>query len=126
MSRFHVLIFLFSLLILDCSTSTTKSLTEAEKAKLDPPLLHLLTSKPIDENQLDIFTRPDGTKEYTIIVRSDQSEEIKKMGFAISSAFGDVMVARVTIEELRKIVSLPSVRSIEAGSKNFIQRQKKQ
>jgi hypothetical protein len=118
-NRFPLAIVLSSVLTLHCSS--TKSLSEAEKAKLDLPLLHLLTGKPVEENRLDILTRSDGTKEYAIIIRSNHSEEIKEMGIAISSVFGDVIVARATIKELRKIVSLSSVRAIEVGSKNIIQ-----
>jgi hypothetical protein len=118
-NRFPLAIVLSSVLTLHCSS--TKSLSEAEKAKLDLPLLHLLTGKPVEENRLDILTRSDGTKEYAIIIRSNHSEEINEMGIAISSVFGDVIVARATIKELRKIVSLSSVRAIEVGSKNIIQ-----
>jgi hypothetical protein len=118
-NRFPLAIVLSSVLTLHCSS--TKSLSEAEKAKLDLPLLHLLTGKPVEENRLDILTRSDGTKEYAIIIRSNHSEEIKEMGIAVSSVFGDVIVARATIKELRKIVSLSSVRAIEVGSKNIIQ-----
>ena len=118
-NRFPLAIVLSSVLTLHCSS--TKSLSEAEKAKLDLPLMHLLTDKPVEENRLDILTRSDGTKEYAIIIRSNHSEEIKEMGIAISSVFGDVIVARATIKEIRKIVSLSSVRAIEVGSKNIIQ-----
>jgi hypothetical protein len=118
-NRFPLAIVLSSVLTLHCSP--TKSLSEAEKAKLDLPLMYLLTGKPVEENRLDILTRSDGTKEYAIIIRSDHSEEIKEMGIAISSVFGDVIVARATIKEIRKIVSLSSVRAIEVGSKNIIQ-----
>ena len=118
-NRFPLAIVLSSVLTLHCSS--TKSLSEAEKAKLDLPLMHLLTGKPVEENRLDFLTRSDGTKEYAIIIRSNHSEEIKEMGIAVSSIFGDVIVARATIKELRKIVSLSSVRAIEVGSKNIIQ-----
>jgi cyanophycinase-like exopeptidase len=88
---------------------------------IEPPLIRLLTDEHADENMLEVSRRADGTKEYAVIIRSNHSEEIKKMGGSVSSVFGDVIVARVTTKELRKIVSLLSVRAIQVGSKNTIQ-----
>jgi len=84
-------------------------------------LLHMLTEKPIEENRLDIFIRADGTKEYAVIIRSYHSEEIKEMGVAMSSVFGDVIVARATIPQLRTLVALPSVSAIQTGTINLPQ-----
>jgi hypothetical protein len=110
------------LALLSFHCSSTKTLTYAEKSKLDSHLIHLLESNQIDKNFVDETIRADGSKEYTVIVRADHLEEIKAMGVAVSSIFGDVIVVHATLEELRKIVSLPSVRSLEAGSKRGIQR----
>jgi hypothetical protein len=119
MIRFPVIFVVFSLLALHCSS--TKSLTDAEKAKLDRHLVRLLSGDQVDETLFDVQEKADGVKLYSVILRSNQSEEIKKMGVAVSSVFGDVIVARVTIKELQKIVSLTSVHAIETGSKNLIQ-----
>jgi hypothetical protein len=43
------------------------------------------------------------------------------MGIKVSSVFEDVIVVHATIDELRKIISLASVRSMQAGSRNTIQ-----
>jgi hypothetical protein len=118
-NRFPLAIILFSVLTLHCSS--TKSLSEAEKAKLDQPLLHLLTGKPIQENRLDIFTRSDGTKEYAVIVQSEHPEAIRARGITMSSVFGDVIVVHVTLEELKNIVSLPTVQAVRTGSRRIIQ-----
>jgi hypothetical protein len=118
-NRFPWAILLSSVLTLHCSS--TKPLSEAEKAKLDPPLLHLLTGKPIQENRLDILTRSDGTKEYAVIVQSEHPEAIRALGITVSSVFGDVIVVHVTLEELKNIVSLPTVRAVRTGSRRTIQ-----
>jgi hypothetical protein len=120
-SRFPLVIVLFSIVALYCSS--TKSLSEAEKAKLDLPLLHLLTDKPVEENRLDIFIRTDGTKEYAVIVQSIHPEDIRTLGITISSVFGNIIVVYVTLEELKNIVSLPSVQAIRTGSRRTIQQQ---
>jgi hypothetical protein len=106
--------------LLFCQCSLTHSLSQTEKAKLDPQLIRLLTGNQND-NQFTSSQRSDGTKEYAVIITSEHSEEIKSTGASVSSVFGDVIVARATIDELRKIVSLPAVRAIESGSKNTTQ-----
>ena len=117
--RFPLAIILSSVLTLHCSS--TKSLSEAEKAKLDLPLLHLLTDKPREENRLDIFTRSDGTKEYAVIVQSEHPEALRALGITVSSVFGDIIVVHVTLEELKNIVSLPTVQAVRTGSRRIIQ-----
>jgi hypothetical protein len=118
-NRFSVVIILSSILSLHCAS--TDSLSEAEKAKLDLPLLHLISGTPGDETRLDVLTRPDGTKEYAVIVRSDNPDALRALGINISSVFADVIVVHVTLDELKKIVSLPAVQSIRTGSKRTIQ-----
>jgi hypothetical protein len=109
------------LMLLSLHCSSTKSLSDAEKGKLDPPLIRLFTGEQVDKNLVGETLRPDGAKEYAVIVRSEHSEDIKALGVAVSSVFGDVIVVHATIEELRKIASLPTVRALEAGSKKTIQ-----
>jgi hypothetical protein len=110
----------FVFLSLHCSSS--KSLSDTEKAKLDPPLFHLFAGEQVDKSLVNETLRPDGIKEYAVIVRSEDPEEIQALGIAVSSVFGDVIVVHATIEELRKIASLPTVRALQAGSKKTIQR----
>jgi hypothetical protein len=119
MRRFSVMIIVFSLLNLHCSS--TKPLTNTEKAKLDRHLVQLLSGEQFDETLFDVQTNTDGTKLYAIIIRSNQFEEIKKMGIAVSSVFGDVIVARASIPQLRILVALPSVHAIQTGTINLPQ-----
>lgn len=106
----------FFLLLAGCSSTT--ELTEAERQKLDPQLTMLLRGDIVAESDLDAGLRKDGTKEYGVIIRSKNVEEIKQAGIQIGSAFSDVITARVTIPELRKILSLASVRAVQSSSKN--------
>jgi hypothetical protein len=117
--RFFFIIIFFSLLALHCSE--TKSLTNTEKAKLDRHLVQLLSGEQVDETLFDVQTNTDGTKLYAVIIRSNQSEEIKKMGIAVNSIFGDVIVARASIPQLRILVALPSVHAIQTGTINLPQ-----
>jgi hypothetical protein len=118
-NRFPLAIVLISILTLHCSS--TKSLSEAEKAKLDPPLLHLLSGDRDDDKRLDITHRADGTKEYAVIVQSEHPEAIRALGITVSSVFGDVIVVHITLEELKNIVSLPTVQAVRTGSRRTIQ-----
>ncbi len=121
MNRFYLLI-IIAILSIDCSSTNT--LTDAEKAKLDPPLIRLLKGEESAIDNTGVFYRTDGTREYAVIIRTEKPEDLKNLGIRISSVFGDVVVAHVTTEELRKIISLTSVKAAEAGSKNFIQPKK--
>ena len=107
-----------SLILILVGCSSTKELTEAERQKLDPQLTMLLRGDAVADSDLDVGPRTDGSKEYAVIIRSKNAEEIKQAGIQIGSAFSDVITARVTISELRKIVGLASVRAIQASSKN--------
>jgi hypothetical protein len=119
---FPPLLLVLSLLLFQCSP--TNSLSDTEKAKLDPVLARLFAGEQVDKSLVGEVIHPDGKNEYTVIVRSDQPEKVKELGVVVSSVFGDVMVVHATLDDLRKIVSLPSVRTIEAGAKKTLQRMK--
>jgi hypothetical protein len=96
-------------------------LTQAELAKLSPPLQQLVTGKVLAGEELDATRRPDGDTEYAVIIRSSNPEELRRAGIPLNSVFGDVCTARLTLKELRSAAALPSVRWIETGTKNFPQ-----
>jgi len=81
--------------------------------------MRLLSGAGVDEKDYDVGIRPDGVKEYEVIIRSNSTEELRSAGIKIQSVFGNVLTACLTLSELRKILSLPSVRSVENGSKNY-------
>ena len=82
-----------------------------------------MIGEQIDTSRLVISIRNDGQKEYAVIIRSDDSKGLKKQCIRLNSITGDVIVSRLTIDELEMIVKLNSVRSVGTGSKNFIQQQ---
>jgi len=103
------------------SCSATSRLSDVERAKLDPALQRLLAQDRIDEKEYDTSVRADGSKEYGLSVRSNNADEMRKAGIRVSSVFGDVVTVRVTLDELRKLVRLGSVRSIQNSSSNYPQ-----
>lgn len=112
---------LSALCMLLVACTATNRLSDAERAKLDPALQRLLAQERVVQSEYDATVRPDGSKEYGLVVRSNNADEIKKAGISVSSVFGDVITVRVTVEELRKLVGLSSVRSVQNGSKNYPQ-----
>jgi len=107
------------LLLVSCSGA--KQLSDNERSKLDPAVQRLLTRERVVESDYDSTVRPDGSREYGLVVRGGNADEVKKAGIRVSSVFGDVMTVRVTLEELRKLVGLSSVRSVQNSSKNYPQ-----
>ncbi len=100
-----------------CAT-TGPQLTTQEKEKLDPALQRLVLGTSPSRTEYDITPGAPGEDTFGVIVRSTNIDEIRNAGCAVTSAFGDVAVVRVTVSQIRKLVTLPSVRNITNGSKN--------
>jgi hypothetical protein len=107
------------LLLVSCAT--TSRLSEVERAKLDAALQRLLAQEQVDEKDYDTTVRADGVREFGLSVRSNNADEIRKAGIRVSSVFGDVVIVRVTLDELKKLVTLSSVRSVQNSSRNYPQ-----
>ncbi|HXG37426.1 MAG TPA: hypothetical protein VNL36_01505 [Bacteroidota bacterium] len=110
---------LFLLLLGFFACRTTAPLTDAEKAKLDPALIALLEREDTVEGDYVVSARANGEKQYAVIIRSTRPEELRAAGIPIEAVVGDVITARVTKEELRKLVSLPSVRAVTNSGRDY-------
>jgi hypothetical protein len=106
------------LLVYACAGSS--DLSKEERSKIDPAIMELLSGTAVDEHAYDVGLRPDGTKEYEVIIRLTTTDELRSAGIKIQTAAGTVATARVTLSELKKILHFPSVRSVENGSKNAL------
>lgn len=114
--RFLHVTLLLPIALAACQSSL--ELTEAEKAKFDARLQPLISGKAdIVESDYDVSTNKDGKKIYGIIVRGSSAEDIRKLGIAVNSTLGEIITTRCTIEEMKKIAKLPSVKAIEAPQK---------
>lgn len=111
---------LFALALFGIACAGTRTLSDAERAKLDPSLQRLLTGERVMESEYDSTVRSDGTREYGLSVRCSNADELKKAGINVSSVFGDVVTVRVSLDELKTLVGLASVGFIENGSKNIL------
>jgi hypothetical protein len=106
------------LLLFVASCCGSRELSSLERAKLTPGLLALLTEESAPDDLYDVSTGSDGTKEYGVIIRSTNPGELRAQGIKVQSVIGDVITARVSKEQLRSLLSLPSVRSVDQGSMN--------
>ena len=118
MTRFPAIL----LLLFATSCCGSRELSSAERAKLTPGLLALLTEESVPDEFYDVNVRADGTKEYGVIIRSTNPDELRAQGIKVQSLFGDAITARVSKDQLRALLSLPSVRSLDEGSKNQLHR----
>jgi hypothetical protein len=109
--------FILAVLIAGCAT-TGPRLTPLEEQKLDPALRLLVLGTPASRTEYDITPGPSGEDKFGVLVRTDNVDDIRKAGYTVTSAFGDVAVIRLTIAQLRSLVTLPSVKNVTNGSKN--------
>ena len=91
-----------------------------ERAKLDPPLQELLMGENVAEHRYDVTVRPDGSKEYGVIVRTDVADDVRGLGIPVGSVYGDIVTVRVTKEELKRIAGLKTVKSIQNSGQNVL------
>jgi hypothetical protein len=113
---------LLAFLALGClGCAGTRSFTDAEVGKLDPVLRRLVKAEAVSETDYDITVRPDGTKEYGVIVLTSDVSALTAEGICIDSAFGEVVTLRVTLEELKRVLCLSSVHAVQNSTKNVLQ-----
>ncbi|MCS7012622.1 MAG: hypothetical protein RMI34_05660 [Chloroherpetonaceae bacterium] len=106
------------LLFVLAACQSSHELTDAERAKFDARLQALISGRTdIVESDYDVTVAKDGKKLYGIVVRGSSADEIRKLGIAVNSALGEIMTVRCTVEEMKKIAKLPSVKAIEAPPK---------
>jgi hypothetical protein len=109
--------FVLAFLIAGCA-ATGPQLTPLEEQKLDPALQRLVLGTTASRTEYDSTPGPSGEDKFGVLVRTDNIDDVRKEGFTVTSAFGEVAVVRVTIVQLRALVSLPSVKNVTNGSKN--------
>jgi hypothetical protein len=100
-----------------CAATGTQ-LTPLEEKKFDPAIKQLVLGTSASRADYDVTPGAPGEEKYGVIVRTDNVEELKSAGFAVTSSFGDVAVVRATIPQIRSLVRLPSVKNVSNGSKN--------
>jgi len=107
MTRFpKVRIFLFVLsavLLAQCGEEDL--LTQSELRKLDARLQMLVSSKDIHDAQ-----------KIVVLIHGSSPDDIRSIGTEVDEVAGGIIIASVTIPELKRIARLPSVQSIDSNT----------
>ena len=97
------LLLLLSVLLMTCGEG--EALTQAELRKLDARLQVLVAS-----------TEAPGVQKIVVLIHGSNPDEIRSIGTTIDAVAGEMIIARVSIPELKRIVRLSSVQSIESNT----------
>ncbi|HEX7574611.1 MAG TPA: hypothetical protein VF514_16110 [Bacteroidota bacterium] len=111
------LVFILAVILAGCA-ATGLQLTPLEQQKLDPALQRLVLGTPESRTEYDITPGSSGEEKFGVLVRTDDIDDVRNAGYTVTSEFGGVAVVRVTIPQLRSLVTLPSVKNVTNGSKN--------
>ena len=110
---------MFAMILLTAwSCGSGVGLTDIEFGKLDPMLQSLLSAGKGAPDRYDITRRADGTMEYGIIVRTSAPEDLRAAGVIPNSIVGEIVTVRATLEDVRTIARLASVRSLQSAAMN--------
>jgi hypothetical protein len=116
----NALIALASILVwIGCSQKPR--LTDEERARIHPQIQRLLAGEQVPELEEFSAIRAEGSREFPLIVRMGNPDELASIGINPQSRFGELVTVRVTKEEIVKIARLPSVIMIEPSSRNYPQ-----
>jgi hypothetical protein len=92
---------------------SSQSLTDSQLQKLDPALQRLVQGESHGMDRYSTSKREDGKTAYSVILRSNEPEALRKAGLPLNSVQGDIITARLTIAQIRKAARLEAVRKIE-------------
>jgi len=98
-----------------CSGGET--LTGKEQQKLDAELQRLIKGKTRDRDFFSTSKREDGTTVYSVLIRCDDPDVLRKVGLNISSVMGEIVTARLSVAEIRRAAQIEEVNHIENASR---------
>ncbi len=105
--------------LLFASCAAREDLTPGQLAKIDPKLRVLLEQNNVPDASYEITFRPDGSREYSVIVYGSNPDTLRTLGIPLQTVLGEMMTARVTVAELRILAVQPSVRSVLNAARAF-------
>ena len=111
------LIFYFVFLSLGCTSKQV--LNRIEKEKLDPQLQQLLLGENISDTHYSVSVNQDGVKQYGVIIRAEKVDDILSLGITLNSVHGDIITAKLTTDQIRRIVNLNSVKNVKNSTKSY-------
>jgi hypothetical protein len=108
-----------ALMLMHCAASIR--LSEDERARLAPELIAVAEGRGDGDGRLAGRSRPDGEREYDVIIRSAAPDEVVALGITPRSRFGGILTAFVTARELVLLARSEFVEYVEPGSINYPQ-----
>jgi subtilisin family serine protease len=115
-------------LVVAVGVALGQSLNKHEAAKLHPTfqavLSHHTSQRAIQSSVMPpeaVALSQHGEPVYEAIILTSDVEAVRRAGVHVNSAFESFVTARLTAEELLRLVRMPGVRSIDPGSINFPQ-----
>ncbi len=101
--------------------SSREILTRAEKEKLDYHLQRLMTGEVVADNLYNVYTDESGNKRYGVVIIASDPDALSRNGIPTNSVRGQIITAKLTVDEIRRALNIPGVKSIQNTSKNFPQ-----
>jgi len=114
-----LLVFLLVIAGMIAACSSGANLSKEEKSKLDPSLQRLLQDPELADKQYNVIVKEDGSKVYGVIIRSNNPQELENARIFINSIQGDIITAKLTLTEIRKVAALQSVSAVENSTKSY-------
>jgi hypothetical protein len=111
-----------TLAVLSLRCGDTAILEESQRQKLDPQLQQLLAGRNDVPPEIPSTVRPDGTREYTVLIRTNNIDDIRAAGVQPQDAVGNMIIAKVSLEELLHVVRIKSVLFIYSNREHSPQR----
>jgi hypothetical protein len=114
-----ILPLLFYLVFLSIGCTSNQTLNKSEKEKLDPQLQQLLLTDNISDSHYSVSVNQDGVKLYGVIIGAEKVDEILSLGITVNSVHGEMITAKLTTDEIRKIVKLNSVKYVKNTTRSY-------
>jgi hypothetical protein len=91
------------------------SLTQTQQNRLGPSLQRFLTGDSMATgNIVAEGEQRNGEKVFAVIIRSDDADALRDAGIPLNSVAGSIITARLTADEILRVSSMPSVRSVQS------------
>ena len=107
-------VFLVALSVAVAGCGSSSKLTEDELQKLDANL-RLLVQGKTPEGDLSSTVRSDGTTVYSVFIRATNPSRVREARIPINSTSGNVLTARLSVDEIRRAARLETVTRIESS-----------
>jgi len=101
-------------------TATSQTQQSLVREKLHPAFQALIAGQVIDKSATrEAGLSKSGDSFYEASIRTTNADAVRALGIKLNSTFGTIATARVTKEDLRRLVELSDVQYVDPGSINY-------